>query len=521
VWKPRLTGIQEDYYDSATRMRLAYGARASGKTWGVEQSVMRHLWRNKARVAVITKTTRQGSLGVWPELTGIIFDEWVDARVGNDKADFGWAQKPKRDPITKIHNAKVHNRYGGFSELVLFPIEHANEALDKLLSTQFSLIWISEGHLYDDRKIFDTALAQLRLPGVPFSETLLLIDTNPPETGTKHFLHDIFFKERTQTEWPEHFSEKTIAAFKERQRQMGVFRFPIESNTFLDPGLKAQIIAQYAHDIFAYRRFVLSEWIDGVTTGVFENVFFRNQHIVGNADDRNPEDWTVIFPVDTLDAVLEGGIPLLISGWDLGDVNHAWICIQPIYVRDTINFRILDEVVVTKAQMSVEEFTVLVMERMSLVRKMAGFKVDWRHFSDSSAFEFRSAIRRSDLPLDSDMTDAALVHSQSKGEILLEGSAQVKKPGWQRRRVNFVSQLLRQGRLVVSANCKMTIVMFTGLRKAAENSRTGPYLEPDQEEKHPFDALSYALSMYALDEILEGEKPSERREVRAHAMISA
>jgi hypothetical protein len=520
VWTPRLTEIQKEFYEDGHRMRMAYGARASGKTWAVEHTVMKHLWRFNARVAVITKTTRQGSLGVWPELTGIIFDEWVDSKVGNSVADFGWSEKPRRDPITKIHRAAIHNRHGRSSELVLFPIEHANEALEKLLSTQFSAIWISEGHLYDDRSIFDTALAQLRLPSVPFKETLLLVDTNPPETGTSHFLHDIFFKERCREEWPEYYTQETIDAFRERQKQLGVFRFPIESNTFLDPGLKAQIIAQYAHDPFAYRRFVLSEWIDGVVSGVFQNVFSRQRHVIGNADARDPEEWQIIPPVQTVDAVLEGGNPLLICGWDIGEVNHAWGCLQPVYVGDTIHFRVLDELVYTKSELSVEEFTALVMERMKAVETMAGFKVEWRHYSDSSAFEFRAAIRRSDLPLDSDMTDAALVMARSGGEIVLEGSAQVKKPGWQRRRVNFLSQLLRQDRLVVSANCKIVVAMFCGLRKAAENSKNGPYLDPAQIEKHPFDALSYAISMYSLEEILEGNKPSEVA-TRSPSMIMA
>jgi len=507
VFTPRLTAVQLQYYNSLSRLRLAYGARASGKTWGVEHTVMKHLWRENARCAIITKTTRQGSFGVWSELTGVIYDEWAAGDVGNNKADFGWAQKPRRDPITKIHNAKVHNRHGKTSEVVLFPIEHANEALEKLLSTQWSMIWISEGHLYNDRRIFDTALGQLRLPGVDFKNTLLLVDTNPPETGTYHFLHDVFFKERVLDEWPDYFTEETISAFKERQAQIGVYRFPIESNTYLDPGLKAQIIAQYAHDRFSYQRYVLSEWIDGVISGVFANVFSRVRHVIGIAESKDPADWEGIAPVEDSTAVLDGGVPLLLSGWDLGDVNHAWVCIQPIYNGDVVQFRIIDEHVVTKAEMSVEEFTTIVMARMLDVRKWAGFEIVWRNYSDSSAFEFRAAIRRADLPLDAEMTDAALVEARSNGEILLEGSAQVKKPGWQRRRVNFLSQLLRQNRLFVSATCKLVISMFCGLRKAAENAKTGPYLEPDQIEKHPFDALSYAISMYALDEILEGGKP--------------
>jgi len=491
---------------------MAYGARVSGKTWGVEHTVMKHAWRNQARIAIITKTTRTGSLGVWPELTGVIFDEWVNARIGSDKADFGWAEKPRENSVTKMHTASIYNRFGGKSQLVLFPIEHPSDAKDKLMSTAWSMVWLSEGHLYKDTKdakardIFDTALGQLRLPTVPWEETAMLVDTNPPDEGTQHWLYDVFFRERVMTEWPDYFTEETIEAVKARQQQMGVFRFPIESNTFLHPGLRAQIIAQYAHDRFAYRRFVNSEWIDGVVTGVFSGIFTRNLHVAGTCDHKDRAEWEVIPPVDTQEAVLEGGLPLLLSGWDPGDANHAWVCLQPVYIDDEVAFRVIDELVITRGTTSIDEFTVLVLEKMRAIEKMAGFKVVWRHYSDSSAFEFRAAIRRKDLPLDADMTDAAIIESASEGEILLEGSAEVKKPGWQRRRVNFIAQLMRQGRFVVSAQCTAVIDMCSTLRKATGGGAK-TFLDPEQPAKHPFDATSYAISMFALDEILAGDGP--------------
>ena len=221
-------------------------------------------------------------------------------------------------------------------------------------------------------------------------------------------------------------------------------------------------------------------------------------------------EWEVISVSGTNEAVLEGGLPLLLCGWDIGDVNHAWVCLQPVYVGNTVCFRVIEEYVVTKAELSVEEFTDEVMLRMSIIRDVAGFPVAWRHYSDSSAFEFKAAIRRTDLPLDSDMTDAAIVEARSKGEIILEGSAQVKKAGWQRRRANFVAQLFRENRLHISANCKDVIQMACNLRKASGSTKAGPYIDPEQKEKHPFDAMSYAISMFALDEILEGGDPETR-----------
>lgn len=514
LWEPPLTVPQRQFYRSRARMRLTYGSRGSGKTIGVEHTVLHHGWHNDARIAIILKTTRTGHYGVWPELTRYIFNQWLEAGIGSEVADFGWIKEPHKDSITKIHSAIMWNKYGRGSEIVLFPIEHPADALEKLLSTEWSCVWISEGHLYRDtpthkaRSIFDHALGQLRLKGVPWENTCLFVDTNPPDEGTKHWLYDIFFRERTMNEWPEWFDAAAIEAFKARQQQMEVIRAPLDSNTFLHPGLKAQIIAQYAYDVFAYRRFVLAEWIDGSVSGLFAKVFRRERHVIGSIEYRDQADWEVIAATNGIDAILDGGLPLLICGWDIGDVNHAWVCIQPVYSGDKVQFRVIKEYVVLRSELSVEEFAVLVLEKMRKIEADAGFKVAWRHFSDASAFEFRAAISRKDIPIDAEMTDAALVDAATGGEVILEGSADVKKPGWQRRRVSFMAQLFRENRLFISADCVDIIRMACELRKAG-GSMSRTFLDPEQDTKHVFDAASYAISMFALDEILAGDGPRD------------
>ena len=67
VWEPPLGPKQRELYRSEKRIVLATGPRLCGKTWGLENLVHRHLWRtNPSRFAIICKTTRAGSLGVWP-----------------------------------------------------------------------------------------------------------------------------------------------------------------------------------------------------------------------------------------------------------------------------------------------------------------------------------------------------------------------------------------------------------------------------------------------------------------------
>ena len=226
VWEPPFGDKQRAMYRSDSRFMLAVGPRACGKTWGLENLVFQHLWRtNPSRFAIICKTTRAGSLGVWPELTTTIYDIWREAGVSSEVAEFGWTVTPRTDPTTKIRHAKLRNRFGGESELLLFPVERSQEALDKLLSTQFSGVWISESHLYESRELFDVAKNPLRLAGVPTAKTRLFCDCNPPEEGTAHWLYEIFYHERhlPPEKFPEDWDEATREAFLEHQRDLTVF----------------------------------------------------------------------------------------------------------------------------------------------------------------------------------------------------------------------------------------------------------------------------------------------------------
>jgi hypothetical protein len=228
-------------------------------------------------------------------------------------------------------------------------------------------------------------------------------------------------------------------------------------------------------------------------------------------------DWQVLAPSDGLHAVREGKDVLLLQGWDPGDVNHAWGAIQP-WEDDTGRrcFDILDEWVSLGERVSVESMTRTVMRRTEELEAFAGFPVTWVHYSDSSAMKFRSSARRGEaVPGDDELTDAAIVSSASGGQIELVGAAEVKKVGWQRRRVGLLLQLLAERRIRVSAHCLWTIRMFERLRKDTA-SKASTYLAPGQDEKHIFDAISYPIAMQMIDELSSpGEPPVRRRMMSA------
>lgn len=512
MWEPPLSPKQRDLYLTTKRLVLAVGPRACGKTWALEHIVLRHAWRtNPSRFAIICKTTRAGSLGVWPELTTVIFDEWVKAGICTEDSDFGWTVTPRTDPTTKIRHAKLRNRYGGESELLLFPVERAADAMDKLLSTQFSGIWISEAHLYESRELFDVARNQLRLAGVPFKDTRLLCDCNPPDEGTEHWLYDVFYRERLlePDRFPTDWDEETAKAFVEHQKSMEVFEFSLADNTFLDPGLANQIRATYARDPEAFARLVRGEWLNRSNPrSVFVGCWDANKHVFGNASSPDEGDWEVLAPSNGLHAFRAGAAVEVLAGWDLGDTNHAWAALQPWEdSQGRICFDILDEVLHLREKITVEEMTLEVMEHMRMLEGLAGFPVEWIHYSDSSAMLFRSSARKTNtLSSEDDLTDAGLVLSASRGEIELVGAAAVKKVNWQRRRVLLLQQLLSENRIRVSAHCKGIIEMFQKLRKDT-SEKASTYLAPGQDVKHLFDAVSYPVSMRLLGHLEDSYAP--------------
>lgn len=495
----------------------------SGKTYSLEHTILRHCWTvENARVGIISKTTRAGTTGIWPELTTQIYQEWIDAGVCTEDHHFGWTKAPSVNAVTKINSARLRNRFGGESELMLYPIERAEDAAEKLFSTTFSALWLSEGHLYDHRIIFDSLRMQLRQLGVKYDDYRLWVDSNPPKDGKLSWLWDVFFRERNlkPEEFPAFWDDATRAAVQEFQQNSAVFEFKVPENTFLDPRQLANIRATYASDPEGYKRFVLGEWLDPSGEALpFKNVFDPNLHVVGDVSSPNPDDWELLAPTNGPMATREGKKILLISGWDPGESNHAWVAIQPWTDANNLGgFDIVEEHVVLKDSIPLDTFTKdQVMPKMKALEEFAGFPLTYTNFADGSTERFRAQVASDGITNKEEHTDAGIITAASGGTIRLVGSNEVKKAGWQKRRVDLLIRLLRERRIRISAHCVHTIDMFKRLRKdMSDKAKT--YLEPQQEVKHVFDAISYAIAMTMLDTLMDEGVPRTKK--RRSSMVS-
>lgn len=458
-WLPDLSPKGFDVFNNYTRYLMVDGPRKAGKSLAIANRVARHLFENNnAIVGIITKTLKNGKVGVWADLTSTILPQWMEAKIG-----MKWIKEPTMDVATKMSYARIRNAYGGTSEVQLHSLENVWEAEAKFKGTRFSLLWISEADQFEDRIVFDALSDQLRVVGIPYENHQLIADLNPPETGTKHWLFNTWFPK--------------LQDGPQRDDSYHRINFTLDDNTFLDPREKADLIAKYSYDKQLYARYVKGEWVEDVSEGHFADVFVPSTHIVGDVSSPREEDHEIIVPPKNC---IE-----LFSGWDLGDVNHACaIACKRSDNNGNSVFDIIDEAVIIDRKISIADFTETVMEKMQwwedyMKTNHGADRILWRHWSDNSAWRYRAA---------SDVYDELVVRQVSQGRIVLH--AVTKGSGSVKQRIGLLKKLLFERRCFISAQLHNVIKMVREMKPGP--NRSEPIRDGDK-NKHIFDALTYML----------------------------
>lgn len=494
IWIPKLFPKQIDVFNSRAKALLVCGPRFSGKTWAVLHRVVRHLWETPgARVALFSKTIKTAKDGgIWEDLTCYTLPEWFAANLTgmNDDIVFQYTVEPKIDGQTRTLYFRVRNYWGGESELKLFSLDYDADVEAKVKGTRFSMMWFSELSNFQDRKVFTTTKQQLRMPHLRDDQHQWIADTNPADEGEESWIYQVWYKERMLDEAPAQFkSDAEKAGFKTFQKQLGLIEIMLTDNPYLTEEKKTEIRNDYHYDPDLYARYVEGKWtgISGKKR-VFRDIF-NTLHIAGDAESNNEDDWEIITPSENC---VE-----LICGWDLGDVNHSAHILEKIVHGNDVHWRVLDELVVIKREVTIEDFTIAFLEKMEFYNRVASKPIRWTHWSDDSALtRFRSTVGE---------MDANIVKRASNGKITLQG---VDKPADSvMKRVALLRRLLLGDRVKVSANCKSTIEM---LKKLAYGPTKAEPVEGDR-HKHPFDSLSYAILMEsAWDEFGHAMKTAKR-----------
>lgn len=412
---------------------------------------------------MVTRTNKNAKAGgVWIDLTRMAIPEWEAANIG-----FKVTEGPKVTGDTRMSYVKILNRFGTESEIQLHSLDYCLDVDEKFKGTRFSMFYFSELDNFEGMVVFTSTIQQLRMnPEIPYEQHQWIGDTNPPESGTNNWLHDLWFKERERENHPD----------PEYQSRIHQIKFSLDDNIYLDARDKADLKASMRHRPSLYRRLVEGIWEEDLTNGFFSDVFSEQAHVLGDVSSPNRDDWDVITP--------SGNCIELICGFDLGNTNHSAHIVEKIKTPSGDNvFAVLDELVTVDRAISLREFTIAFMQRMEKWEQFCMEKyqrpVRWKCWSDSSAMNWRAAA---------EATDALIVRNVSGGKILLQAAPKFNHSVM--ARVNSLHRLMYERRVFISALCPSTIKMAKALKRGTSKiepiSRSGGHI-------HVFDSLTYIL----------------------------
>lgn len=381
---------------------------------------------------------------------------WVNGNFG-----MKWIVKPRATTYTHKNYCVVSNQFGGKSRVQLYTLSDEKDVEDLFKNKSFTMIYITELSKFRQEKTFVTLTECLRGTGRPDHHFKFMADTNPADEGTESWIWQLWYKPLEQ------------GGRNEYQQQFRLLEFHLADNCFYTEQKKLEITQKYDNDNELYRRMILGEWIRVSDGSFFQDVFHRDIHVQPN----DIED----------DMVLQDGCSFLMTGTDIGEgVNHAGHIIEPFWHNGKKCYKILDEIISVGLEVSIEEFTQTLLERMEFWEKQTTNQLRWEHWSDADAFKFSSAAKE---------YKHRIVFAASQGRIELRAAD--KGPGSVMPRLSLLRQLFHEDRLFINPKCTETIKAFRNLKRVDPKrmvSRSNP-IDPRDPSKHPIDSLSYAILM--------------------------
>lgn len=480
------------------------GPRRSSKTMGALNVMVQHAWETpNAQIVMIAPTmSAAADGGPWQTLTEYTIPDWIAGGWG-----LKWVKEPYTEGASKRQKCKITNKHGGVSTIMLESLREGEKDISKRFKGRmFSMIYWSEvGSWVQERLSFDLLIECLRIPGLSAQRHHLIIDTNPSDAGTQHWIYKLFYEFRSSDDIPD--KQKAL------QRSLELVEFFIADNPYLSEEDVELLHAQYDHDADLKARYLEGRWVAASTDALFYENFRPNVHVIPPPNEASPTDTDpeILLP--------EKNCFQLTTGWDPGQSNHAVCFIEPVTQKRVVQvagvseereitiFKVFDEIVHIKSDIVIAELAEEAMEKMNfweslLLEDGGDDKVMWEHFSDRSAFDYRDSI--------SDRYQHQEVSLASRGRINL--IAVEKGDGTVRQRIDILRKLLFQDRIFFSRErCPITIESIKALKKGKGTQA----VNRQSRHKHAFDALTYALSSLCFEELtrqIRSQLRSDRRE---------
>lgn len=492
--KVNWTGLQA--YLCNKRTQLYTGPRFSTKSLSVCNRLAKHGVMDvpNARILMFAKTMKTAIRGgIWSDLTENIIPRWIDAGVG-----VKYKVEPKVDGATRMHYCSITNPHGFVSEYQMSSLEYCPDIEQILKSKRFSCIYFSELDTFDDAIVFQISQGQLRhmLPNgkdLPYDRHLWISDTNPAEEGEDSWIYKKFWIDRLAETPPKGVvAPEDIAAWQLQKENMAVHEFTLDDNVWWDEPRKRAEVSPFIGTSL-YDRYVKGSWKASSEKALFGQVFKPEIHIIGEPP-ASGGDHQYLLPTD--DCVE------LVTGWDLGtSINHsAHIC--QVYRPDLFEkpqFWYLDELVSTGRQLTLEEFTGGFIELMDFwedyFKRKHNRQIRWMHWSDNSAFVFRSASKRAEA------ADHLIVRNSSAGRIILRAAP--KFAGSVKQRLNMMANALAEDRMFLSTKCPRLIEAVKLARRG--DTKAEPIVK--DRHTHSIDSASYIIIAETADAVSGGQAP--------------
>jgi hypothetical protein len=459
TWHPSLSGSQLEIFDSTAKYILAYGERASGKTFVLGgHKLVRHAYENSNALCLIVVGVKAQATqgGVWHKLQTEILPEWEDG--------IGIKYTDEKLDLQKQPYLDIENRFGGWSRVSLLSAPYGNILVDRIKGYEPSYVFVDELTNLDTSSYFDALVQQLgRRQGIDGIQQYAAA-CNP--AGPSHWVYKRFFQMPLKNgDWNPDYH---------------VVHVKIQENEKnLPKGYYDRVMEGVAGDPIEAKRMLEGEWIDRPAgDAIFAPYYNKSLHEI---------------PIDTR-IVPTNEFPVVI-GYDLGSVNNACIFMQCLVGAEKSVWTVFDELVFIDKKIPYTSIIPMLYQKMKKWEdKVGGLK--WYHISDNSAFnQYRAKTGSYDVR---DFEEISKAKCEMFDLEPIRLKAAPKFSGSVQSRVRLLMAKLMQEEIVFSArNATDSLKAVRNL--VSQKGKDGKY-DPSLELKpqrsvylHAFDAMTYAL----------------------------
>ena len=464
-WSPSLSGSQQELFESTSKYILAYGERASGKTFVLGgHKLVRHAYENFNALCLIVVGIKSQATqgGVWHKLQTEILPEW--------KEGLGLQHTDEKMDLQKAPYIDVQNRYGGWSRISLMSAPFGNILADRIKGFEPSYVFVDELTNLESPAYFEAIVQQLgrRQESRAFSNTALLAILVVPS----HWVYKRFF-------------EAPLDEEGNYNQDYHVVHVKIAENVDNLPKgyYDHRVMEAVSNDPIEAKRMLEGEWVDRPSgDAILAPYFSKPLHVVG--DSKTQDSSQPRFQI--------------IIGYDPRAVNNAMIFMQCLIGREKSVWTVFDELVTINKKVPYTTLIPLIYRKMKYWNDHVGQKLNFVHISDNSAFNQYRAKTGS-----YDVRDFEEISKQKCDHFDLEPIRMKAAPKFQgsvEGRVRLMIAKLVQEEIIISAQC--TDVLKSIRHLSSEKGKDGKYdpnigLKPKRSIYiHAFDALTYPIMYY-------------------------